>query len=84
MLPWTGYRSQLVSAEPGDLLVTATDGLLEVADKEGVEFGVEGLERPLLGHAAMALPMLAQRILRTVQERGLQQDDQTLLLIRVL
>jgi Stage II sporulation protein E (SpoIIE) len=84
MLPWTGYRSQLVSAQSGDLLVTATDGVLEVAGSDGVEFGVDGLEGLVLGNAGMALPLLAQSILRTVQERGPQEDDQTLLLIRVL
>jgi serine phosphatase RsbU (regulator of sigma subunit) len=84
LLAWTGYRSQAVFAEPGDLLIAVTDGVLEVAGKDGVEFGMDGLEQIVAIDTAMPLPLLAQKILGAVKARGPQLDDQTLLLIRVL
>jgi hypothetical protein len=61
LLPWTGYRSQSVFAKP--------DGMPEVAGKDGVEFGTDGLERLVMANAASSLGSLAQRILAAVKRK---------------
>ncbi len=74
-----GERMQM---ERGDMVVVATDGVLEVSDKRGEEFGVERLEKTIAEHAQAALPELAAKILEAAQGFGKQIDDQTILLIR--
>ena len=61
-----------------------TDGISEVPNAQDEEFGLERLEQLLTQHAAEPLPEIWERIVERVRQHGLQQDDQTLLLIRVL
>jgi hypothetical protein len=77
------YRSQTVCCGSGDLLIVATDGVLEVERADGQEFGTTGLEALAREGMKDDLPMLAQRILNAATAFGKQTDDQTLLLIRV-
>ncbi|HEX6738272.1 MAG TPA: PP2C family protein-serine/threonine phosphatase [Vicinamibacteria bacterium] len=71
------------SLAPGDVLALITDGLTEVTDRAGRELGLEGLERALAAGAGHPLPALFEAILAAVRTHGPQQDDQTLLLVRV-
>jgi hypothetical protein len=84
LLPSTGYRCHSVFAAAGDLLLAATDGVLEVAGKDGAELGVAGLSELVRRNSTLSLPALAESILAAIRTRGKQEDDQTLLLIRVL
>jgi Stage II sporulation protein E (SpoIIE) len=80
----SGYRSQSVRAASGDLFVVATDGILEVTNKQGDEFGLDRLEQIAIANHAATLQEMAQSILAAAKAFGKQEDDQTLLLIRVL
>ena len=71
-------------AATGDLLVVATDGILEVADKRGQEFGIEHLNDVIAAGADDPLPQLATRILTVAGSFGRQLDDQTILLVRCM
>ena len=82
LLPVTGFPAHPFSMEPGDLALIATDGIIEVCSKSGVEFGVEALEALLRSHAEKPLRELASAILAAVRTYGRQVDDQTLLLVR--
>ncbi|MGA7158286.1 MAG: PP2C family protein-serine/threonine phosphatase [Acidobacteriaceae bacterium] len=84
LLPFAGYQTRSINVAPGDLLVAATDGILETCGKDDVEFGAEGLERLASAHTNIPLATLAQKIFATVAKIGPQDDDRTLLLIRVL
>jgi len=84
LFPVIAYRSQVVSCHSGDLLVIATDGVLEVERSGGEEFGPERLEALVRGEQHPDLSVLAQKILDAANSFGKQTDDQTLLLIRVL
>jgi serine phosphatase RsbU (regulator of sigma subunit) len=84
LLPIASYRSQTTQAAKGDLFVITTDGILEVCNGKDVEFGMEGLQAIVAGHMNEPLPGLAVRILEAARLWGRQEDDQTLLLIRVL
>ena len=73
-----------MTVAPGDLLAVLTDGFMETMDRGDVELGLEPLERALGAHGALPLPELFERLLAVALEHGEQQDDRTLLLLRVL
>jgi len=76
------YRSQELAVQNGDLLVIATDGLLDAENAKGEPFGLERLSSLLLEGVTASLAEIADRI-RNVSRSGYQQvDDQTLMLIR--
>ena len=82
LLPVSGFTGEAIVLAAGDLLVVATDGVLEVSDRQGQEFGIERVERAIAADARAALPELAGTILASARVFGKQVDDQTLLLIR--
>jgi Stage II sporulation protein E (SpoIIE) len=82
LLPISGFTGEAIELKTGDLLVVATDGVLEVCDKSEEEFGIERLEQTIEANARKALPELTQAILDKARAFGKQTDDQTLLVIR--
>jgi serine phosphatase RsbU (regulator of sigma subunit) len=86
LLPVPEFPDHRLTIEKGDLVVIATDGILEVNSSErtkhGVEFGVEALEKLVAEHTSLPLPELAALILETVRNYGKQMGDQTLLVVR--
>jgi serine phosphatase RsbU (regulator of sigma subunit) len=84
LLPVPQFDGRRLQMEPGELLVVATDGILEVCNKTGEEFGVEQLERTIATHVSAALPELAGKILEAANSFGKQIDDQTILIVRRL
>lgn len=78
------YKSKRVQCEPGDLFAIVTDGLTETTDFRGQEFGLDRLEHLLIQHAARPLTEIFHEVLDAVVRHGAQQDDRTLLLVRVL
>ncbi len=78
-----GFTTERVQFSPGDVFVLLTDGLTEVSNDEGEEFGLEGIERIVLQNLSKPLDELHESIMENVQQHGSQFDDQTLLLIRV-
>ena len=84
LLPLSQFNGFALDAAAGDLFVVATDGILEVADKRGEEFGVERLNDVIAAGPQDPLPQLAARILTAARSFGRQLDDQTLLLVRCL
>ena len=79
-----GFAIQDVRCGRGDLLALVTDGITEVADGRQQEFGLERLEGILKSNAARPLAEIADRVFDAARAFGPQQDDQTLLLVRVL
>ena len=59
-------------------------GITEVANARDEEFGPTRLQELLTRHATRALPEIWDLIMSEVRQYGLQQDDQSLLLLRVL
>jgi hypothetical protein len=82
LLPISGFTGEAIELKPGDLLVVATDGVLEVCDRKEEEFGIERLEQTIEANARRPLPELTQAILDKARAFGKQVDDQTLLVIR--
>jgi serine phosphatase RsbU (regulator of sigma subunit) len=84
LMPGGRYSSRRVSYSPRDLFLMMTDGISEVPDANDEEFGLDRLEQLLRKNAAQSLPQLWELIMGEVKRHGVQQDDQTLLLLRVL
>jgi hypothetical protein len=84
LIPGGCYESQRVSFSSRDLFLMVTDGISEVPNAQDEEFGLERLQQLLTQHSAEPLPEIWERIMRRVRQHGLQQDDQTLRLVRVL
>jgi Stage II sporulation protein E (SpoIIE) len=84
LIPGGSYASKRVIYSPRDLFLMVTDGITEVANVRDEEFGLTRLQELLTQHATRALPEIWDLIIREVRKYGLQQDDQSLLLLRVL
>jgi serine phosphatase RsbU (regulator of sigma subunit) len=76
-----GRRMELLT---GDLLIVATDGILEVGNKSEEEFGLERLKSVIAANTQAPLADLAGQILGAAQAFGKQVDDQTILIVRRL
>jgi sigma-B regulation protein RsbU (phosphoserine phosphatase) len=71
-----------VGCAPDDLFLLLTDGLIEVADKQGKEFGLEGVKAVIAAHASRPIEVVAQALLDGAAAHGHAADDQSLLLAR--
>jgi serine phosphatase RsbU (regulator of sigma subunit) len=79
-----GYRSTLVHYAPGDVFALMTDGIVETTDDHDFQFGSAPVEQILRSRAECPLSEIYQEALTAVGHFGTQQDDRTLLLVRVL
>jgi serine phosphatase RsbU (regulator of sigma subunit) len=84
VMPGGHYSSQRVSYSQRDLFLMMTDGISEVPNASDEEFGLGRLELLLRNNAGQPLPQLWELIMDEVKRHGVQQDDQTLLLLRVV
>ena len=64
------------------MFVLFTDGLLEVTNKAGAEFGLEGIKAVLSSSEHETLRALANRILQAARAFGHTNDDESLLVVR--
>jgi len=83
LLAGPAYNGQQIDLLPGEVLLIATDGILEAANKSGAEFGLDELERVLRDSRTQALASIAQNIHAALSGSYAQDDDQSLLLVRV-
>jgi phosphoserine phosphatase RsbU/P len=82
LLPVSGFTGEAMEVASGDLVVVATDGVLEVCSRQDEEFGIERVEKAIEAEPRAPLARVAERILRDARAFGPQVDDQTLLVIR--
>jgi serine phosphatase RsbU (regulator of sigma subunit) len=83
LMPGGSYSSQRVSYSAQDLFLMISDGISEVPNGNDEEFGLDRLEHLLGKNATQPLAQLGELIMGEVNRHGVQQDDQTLLLLRV-
>lgn len=84
LIPGAHFSDSEINIAPGDLLLIATDGILETCNAEDREFGVAGLEACVTSDANAPIRQIAGTILEAVSAWGKQEDDQTLLIVRCL
>jgi serine phosphatase RsbU (regulator of sigma subunit) len=78
------YESQRVTYSSGDLFLMLTDGILEVYNDKEEEFGLDRVEELLKQRAEQPLSQIYELLIERVRQHGVQEDDQTVLLVRVL
>jgi len=85
MFPDSNYEEGAVQLNPGELILAYTDGVTEVVNAAGGEWGVEGLRDA----AVESDPQCADDIVRAIFEsmdefaQGRQSDDATVVALRV-
>jgi hypothetical protein len=84
LVPDAQFAAMEIDVELGDLLMIATDGILETCNREDREFGIAGLEGCIRPDVNAGLPQIAGKVLEAVSAWGKQEDDQTLLVVRCL
>lgn len=84
LVPNAQFAAMEIDVDPGDLLLIATDGILETCNPQDREFGTEGLRGCVESNPHAPLPQLATNILAAAAKWGKQQDDQTLLIVRCI
>jgi sigma-B regulation protein RsbU (phosphoserine phosphatase) len=77
------YAETTVRVREGDTIALVTDGVTEVEDRTGREFGLEGIEAVLRARGDEPLDRLLEAILAAARAHGPQRDDQTVLLVRI-
>jgi hypothetical protein len=83
LIPGGAYTTRGVTYSVGDLFLMVSDGITEVANERDEEFGLTRLERVLIQHSNRPLPEIWDLIMGEVKRHGVQQDDQSMLLLRV-
>jgi serine phosphatase RsbU (regulator of sigma subunit) len=83
MFPEVQYIQESVHAEPGDLIVLLTDGLIETANAADEEFGLERLCAVVKANADRRPSEIVDAVLSAVRSHGRQSDDQSLLVLAV-
>lgn len=79
------YTEQTLCLGPGDLLIVATDGLVEASDWAGQRFGYDKLLAVVDRLADRSAQELAVTLLAAVAQfsgNGIQEDDQTVLILK--
>ncbi len=76
------FQSGAIEMCPGDILALLTDGLPEVEDAAGNQFGLERIGEILALNAGVPLAELAERLFAAARKHGPQADDETLVLVR--
>ena len=77
------FWSRDMHGEPGDLFILITDGLTEVENAKGEELGWERIRDLAATMRMRPLPDIHAAVMDLVTSHGRQQDDQTLVLVRV-
>ena len=83
LIPGGHYATQRVRYSPGDIFLLLTDGITDVMNERDEEFGLTRLEQLVNRHAAQGLSQIWEVVMGEVKQHGAQQDDQSLLLIRI-
>jgi len=78
------YVSARTPYSRGDLFVILTDGIIEVTNRHGEEFGLDNVEKLVIGHATEPLANIWDAIRNATIACGPQRDDQSALVVRAL
>lgn len=86
LFPGTEFEEKCVQAEPGDVFLFLTDGILEACNRQDEEFGYARLEEALGDCSKMTVNDISKVLLRELASHcdGVEaSDDQTLVVVKV-
>jgi phosphoserine phosphatase RsbU/P len=89
MFPDSSYEEGVAQLDPGDVVITYTDGVIEAENQSGEEWGVQGLLNAAAARARQGdenVEQLVRSIFKSMDDftQGCQVDDATLAVLRVL
>jgi len=82
----TVYQDQTIRLNPGDIIATCTDGLLESLNENGVQYSIDSLKKVILKNCAANAKDISNRVKDDLKKYcGITQqyDDQSLLVIKI-
>lgn len=82
----TVYQDQTVRLNPGDIIATCTDGLLESLNENGVQYSIDSLKKVILKNCNANAKDISNRVKDDLKKYcGITQqyDDQSLLVIKI-
>jgi serine phosphatase RsbU (regulator of sigma subunit) len=82
ILPESNFRAITLDLKTGETLAIVTDGLTEIFNKTGEEFGDGYIRKILLTEYSSPLEQIGNRVLAAANAWGARSDDQSLLLVR--
>jgi sigma-B regulation protein RsbU (phosphoserine phosphatase) len=83
--PDATYRRGFVKLEAGDLLCMYTDGIVEAADAQDREFGIDRLIKIVKANRTRTAQEIGQEVLARVAKWGREdQDDRTVVIVRAV
>ena len=89
MFPDSSYEEGVAQLDPGDVVITYTDGVIEAANQSGEEWGVQGLLKATAAWTRKGTENAEHLVLSIFNSmddfsKGCQTDDATLAVLRVL
>jgi sigma-B regulation protein RsbU (phosphoserine phosphatase) len=66
LIPNAQYKTTEAKLSPGDFLLFFTDGVVEVEDKEGRDFGIEGLRESIRSNLDQPAESLLESLISDV------------------
>ena len=86
LFPDASWQERVTRLQPGDLLITYTDGVTEAPSPSGEEWGIEGLLQAANDCGIRSADEVVQSILDTLDDfsGGVQTDDATVAVLRFL
>jgi serine phosphatase RsbU (regulator of sigma subunit) len=78
------YVSRRIRYEAGDIFALVTDGVVEVGEDRDADLGFERLAQILLQLPERPLSEIVEAIFTDLKQHEIQQDDQTVLLVRAV
>lgn len=87
ILPRSRYRRGFLALQPGDVLLTCTDGITEADNPQEEQFGLQRLVACASSHREATAPEIVKAVFAEVDvfaKGGQHQDDQVLMAMKVL
>lgn len=78
------FSSRFINYSMGDVFVLLTDGIIEVMDKNGEQFGLNKVEKIIMDNCTGSTRQIFEKIMNEVNEFGKQKDDQSVIIIKSL
>jgi len=82
MFEQQAFVSGKLEVSKGDIFLLLTDGILEVANTKGEEFGLAGARGVLAAHAEKPLGAIYEAVIAAAKNHGHAVDDQSALIVR--